>query len=111
LEDTRHERISYLLQHGYPAYTTSAGWMGYSDDKIRRLSRQARADGWTHMKMKVGGDVDEYVRRAGIISQEIGDEMHLMMDANQKWVVDEAIANMRVLSGFNRWSTAESPSG
>lgn len=103
LEATKEERIDYLAKNGYPAYTTSAGWLGYSEEKIRRLSRQAKEDGWTHMKMKVGGNLDEDVRRAGIIREEIGDEMLLMMDANQKWEVGEAIANMKVLARFNPW--------
>lgn len=103
LEATKEERIDYLAKNGYPAYTTSAGWLGYSEEKIRRLSRQAKEDGWTHMKMKVGGNLDEDVKRAGIIREEIGDEMLLMMDANQKWEVGEAIANMKVLARFNPW--------
>lgn len=103
LEETKKERIAYLEENGYPAYTTSAGWLGYSDEKIRRLSRQAKQDGWSHMKMKVGGDLNEDVRRASIIREEIGDEMLLMMDANQKWEVGEAIENMKVLSRFNPW--------
>lgn len=103
LENTKEERIDYLLKNGYPAYTTSAGWLGYSEEKIRRLSRQAREDGWTHMKMKVGGNLEEDVRRAGIIREEIGNEMRLMMDANQKWEVGEAIENMKTLARFNPW--------
>lgn len=103
LEETKKERIAYLEENGYPAYTTSAGWLGYSDEKIRRLSRQAKQDGWSHMKMKVGGDLNEDVRRASIIREEIGNEMLLMMDANQKWEVGEAIENMKVLSRFNPW--------
>ena len=103
LEPTKKERIDYLMQNGYPAYTTSAGWMGYSEEKIRRLSRLAKEEGWTHLKMKVGGDIHEDVRRAQIIREEIGDDMVLMMDANQKWDVDEAIENMKHLARFNPW--------
>lgn len=103
LEPTKKERIDYLMQHGYPAYTTSAGWMGYSEEKIRRLSREAKEAGFTHLKMKVGGNIQEDVRRAEIIREEIGDEMVLMMDANQKWDVDEAIGNMKHLARFNPW--------
>ncbi len=103
LADTKKERIDYLMQHGYPAYTTSAGWMGYSEEKIRRLSKEAKEAGFTHLKMKVGGDINEDVRRAEIIREEIGDEMVLMMDANQKWEVDEAIENMKLLARFNPW--------
>ena len=103
LEPTKKERIDYLMQNGYPAYTTSAGWMGYSEEKIRRLSRLAKEEGWTHLKMKVGGDINEDVRRAQIIREEIGDDMVLMMDANQKWDVGEAIENMKHLAPFNPW--------
>jgi L-fuconate dehydratase len=100
---SRQERIDYLLKSGYPAYTTSAGWMGYSEEKIRRLSRQAKQEGWKYLKMKVGGNVNEDVRRASIIREEIGDDIRLMMDANQKWEVNEAIENMKLLAQFNPW--------
>lgn len=97
----KKERIGMLLRDGYPAYTTSAGWLGYSDDKIKRLCREAVGEGFTHVKMKVGSNLDDDKRRAGIIRKEIGDECFLMMDANQKWDVDEAISNMKELSQFN----------
>lgn len=100
---TKQERIDYLLKNGYPAYTTSAGWMGYSEEKIRRLSREAKRDGWKYLKMKVGGDVNEDIRRAEIIREEIGSGIKLMMDANQKWDVNEAIKNMKLLAKFNPW--------
>jgi L-fuconate dehydratase len=92
-----------MLARGYPAYTTSAGWLGYDDDKIRRLAREGVAQGWTHFKQKVGGNLDEDVRRARILREEIGPERKLMMDANQVWEVDEAIANMRRLAEFDPW--------
>ena len=97
----KKERLDTLLRDGYPAYTTSAGWLGYSDDKIKRLCREAVEEGFTHVKMKVGSNLDDDKRRAGIIRKEIGDERFLMMDANQKWDVDEAITNMKELSQFN----------
>ena len=100
---TKQERIDYLSQHGYPAYTTSAGWLGYSDDKMRLLCRQAKEEGFKHMKMKVGSDLDDDLRRAAIIREEIGDDLKLMMDANQKWDVPEAIANMEQLAKYNPW--------
>ncbi len=103
MEPGKSERIDYLLKHGYPAYTTSAGWLGYSDEKIRRLCREAIAQGWKHVKMKVGSDVQDDIRRATIIREEIGPDMKLMMDANQKWDVDQAIANMKELAQFNPW--------
>lgn len=100
-EASKKERINNLLNEGYPAYTTSAGWLGYSDDKMRRLCQEAKAEGFKHMKIKVGSDLKDDMRRAAIIREEIGDELKLMMDANQKWDVDEAIENMESLKKFN----------
>ena len=100
-ETTKHERINNLLENGYPAYTTSAGWLGYSDDKMRRLCQEAKAEGFEHMKIKVGSDLQDDMRRAQIIRDEIGDDLRLMMDANQKWDVYEAIENMESLKKFN----------
>lgn len=100
---TRGEREAQLLAKGYPAYTTSAGWLGYPEDKVRRLAREGVAEGWTHFKQKVGGDIEEDIRRARILREEIGWERTLMMDANQVWEVDEAVANMRRLAAFDPW--------
>ena len=100
---TRPAREAEMLEHGFPAYTTSAAWLGYSEDKLRRLCREAVVQGWTHVKMKVGASLDDDVRRAALIREEIGWERKLMMDANQVWGVDEAIANMKVLAKFNPW--------
>lgn len=97
----KKERLQKLLQDGYPGYTTSAGWLGYSDEQIRQLCRQAKQDGWTHVKMKVGSDLNDDTRRAKIIREEIGSDMFLMMDANQKWDVHQAIDNMKALKVFN----------
>ena len=102
-EATKAVREAEMRAVGYPAYTTSAGWLGYSDDKVRRLVRQGLAEGWSHFKMKVGRDLDDDVRRAGIIREEIGDERTLMMDANQIWDVDQAIDWMKPLAQFNPW--------
>jgi L-fuconate dehydratase len=96
-------RIAYLMEHGYPAYTTSAGWLGYSDDKVRQLCRNAVADGFRHVKMKVGGNLEEDMRRAAIIREEIGPDRYLMMDANQKWEVPQAIEWMQQLAAHNPW--------
>jgi len=96
----RAAREAEMRARGYPAYTTSAGWLGYSEDKLRRLCRDGVAQGWTHFKQKVGADLDADMHRARIIREEIGPERHLMMDANQVWEVDEAIANMRELAQF-----------
>jgi L-fuconate dehydratase len=96
--DGADQRRKVLDAEGFPAYTTSVGWLGYPDEKVRALTRRAVADGWTAMKMKVGGPIDDDVRRAAIIRAEIGPDALLMMDANQVWDVDEAIANMARLS-------------
>jgi L-fuconate dehydratase len=100
-EASKKDRINNLLNEGYPAYTTSAGWLGYSDDKMRRLCQEAKLEGFKHMKIKVGSDLKDDMRRAAIIREEIGDDLKLMMDANQKWDVDEAIENMESLKKFN----------
>lgn len=102
-EATKADRIQELQEDGYPAYTTSAGWLGYSDDKIRRLCREAVAEGWNSIKMKVGANLEDDMRRAAIIREEIGPDRQLMMDANQKWDVDQAIENMEALSEFDPW--------
>ncbi|HJQ30247.1 MAG TPA: enolase C-terminal domain-like protein, partial [Rubrobacter sp.] len=75
-----------------------AGWLGYPDEKLRRLSREAVEAGWGHVKIKVGLDVEDDARRAAIIREEIGPERKLMMDANQVWDVEEAIQKMERLS-------------
>ena len=97
---TRGRREAEILRAGYPAYTTSAGWLGYSDEKLRTLCREAVAAGWTHVKLKVGQRIEDDVRRARIVREEIGPDRHLMMDANQVWDVGDAIANVRRLSEF-----------
>ena len=99
----KKERIEHLMEYGYPAYTTSAGWLGYSDEKIRTLCREAIAAGWQYLKMKVGANIDDDLKRAAIIREEIGDHLTLMMDANQRWEVKEAIENMGKLSIYNPW--------
>src|SRR5947209_16601265 len=80
-EATKAARAKEILSSGYPAYTTSAGWLGYSDEKVRALVREGLAHGWTHFKMKVGRDLDDDVRRARLIREEIGPERKLMMEA------------------------------
>ena len=99
-ESTKGEREAEMLRDGYPAYTTSAGWLGYSDDKIRRLCREGISAGWTHFKMKVGADLQDDVRRVAIVREEIGPDRKLMVDANQKWDVGEAIRWMKELARF-----------
>jgi len=94
-------RIATMQAQGYPAYTTSAGWIGYSDDKVRQLCHEAIAAGFTHIKMKVGIDIASDVRRAGVIRDVIGPERFLMVDANQVWDVPQAITWMEHLKPFN----------
>ena len=101
---TRAEREAEMRRDGYPAYVTSAGWLGYSDDKVRALCRESIAAGWTRFKIKVGRDSEENVRRAAIVRAEIGDDGWLMMDANQAWDVNEAITFVEPLKRFRpRW--------
>jgi L-fuconate dehydratase len=95
------ERLAGLERDGLPSYTTSVGWLGYPDEKVRALARAAYADGWRAMKMKVGGNIEDDVRRAHLIRAEIGPDALLMMDANQVWDVDEAIANMARLAAVD----------
>lgn len=101
--NTKLQREAVLQAQGYPAYTTSAGWLGYSDEKLRLLCRGLLAEGWQHVKMKVGANLGDDERRATIIRSEIGPERRLMMDANQVWEVDEAIAATRALARFDPW--------
>ena len=102
-QPTMQQRLRLLEAEGYPAYTTSAGWFGFSDDKIRRLCREALAEGWTHFKLKVGGDPADDLRRGRIVREEIGPDNKLMVDANQKWGVLEAIERTRALASLNPW--------
>lgn len=97
------ERERRIVADGYPAYTTSAGWLGYDDEKVAVLVRQALAAGFRHVKMKVGRDLESDARRAALIRDLLGSEGVLMMDANQVWGVDEAIAAMAVLREFDPW--------
>src|SRR3954451_10203515 len=103
LAPTRTERIAELRRDGYPAYLTSAGWLGYPEDKVRTLARAALADGWRCFKTKVGVDVASDVRRCEVMREEIGD-LPLMADANQVWGVRTAIEWMGALRPFDlRW--------
>ena len=100
---TRPDREREMLRDGYPAYTTSAGWLGYPDDKIRRLCREGVEHGWSHFKIKVGRDLRDDLRRAALVRAEIGPDRKLMMDANQVWDVGEAIGWIRELAPFDPW--------
>lgn len=100
---TKGEREAELLARGYPAYTTSAGWMGYSDEGIRGLVREALADGWTHFKVKVGASPEDDDRRVRLVREAIGPDRTLMIDANQQWDVNEAIARVNALAKYRPW--------
>ncbi len=94
-------RIARLEREGHAAYTTSAGWLGYPDDKIRELCRVAVAEGWTGIKMKVGGSLADDIRRAHILREILGPDRLLMTDANQVWEIEQAIEWVGVLKSVN----------
>jgi L-fuconate dehydratase len=100
----RADRIAELRRDGYPAYITSAGWLGYSEQQVRELCRSSLEQGWRSFKTKVGVDVASDVRRCEIMREELGVDVQLMADANQVWDVGEAIDWMKHLTGFGlRW--------
>jgi L-fuconate dehydratase len=94
-------RMETLLARGYPAYTTSPGWLGYSDEKLARLAKQAVADGFRTIKLKVGRDLADDVRRCRIARQTIGAGIGLAIDANQRWDVPAAITWLQALADFD----------
>lgn len=100
LEPTREQRVAELRRDGYPAYTSGPGWLGYSDDKLRRLCREAVAGGWHAIKLKVGANLDDDLRRCAIARVELGPTGTLMIDANQVWDVEQAIDWVRALRRF-----------
>jgi L-fuconate dehydratase len=99
----RAAREVQLRAEGYPAYSTSVGWLGYDDDKVRRLCREALTQGWSNFKIKVGRNLQEDIRRCALVREEIGPQRRLMIDANQVWEVDEAIQWVQALAEFNPW--------
>ena len=103
LAPTRAAREAEMRRDGYPAYTTSTGWLGYPDEKVRRLCREAIAAGWTAFKMKVGQDLEGNLQRAALMREELGPDRILMMDANQCWDVGESIRQMKALARFDPW--------
>ncbi len=102
-EPTKGTREAEMMRDGFPAYTTSTAWLGYEDEKLKRLAREAVEAGWNDVKMKVGVSPEDDARRAGIIREEVGPERKLMMDANQVWDVEEAIERMERLKEFDPW--------
>jgi L-fuconate dehydratase len=94
------ERETVLLNRGYPGYTTSPGWLGYSDDKLTRLAKEAVASGFTQIKLKVGADLQDDIRRLRIARAAVGDGIRIAVDANQRWNVGEAIEWTNALAEF-----------
>ncbi|PPL15359.1 L-fuconate dehydratase [Microterricola pindariensis] len=103
-EPGRAEREAELLANGYPGYTTSPGWLGYSDEKLARLCREAMAEGFTQIKLKVGADLDDDIRRLRIARETCGEGFPIAIDANQRWDVADAIAWVKALEQFDiKW--------
>jgi L-fuconate dehydratase len=102
-EPTKADREAILLAEGFPAYTTSVGWLGYSEDSLPERAREALAAGFTHVKLKVGGDLATDLRRAKIVRESIGPELQLSLDANQAWGIEQAIEAIRVLAEVDPW--------
>jgi L-fuconate dehydratase len=100
---TRSQREAEMRSLGYPAYTTSVGWLGYSDAKLEQLCQEAIAQGWTHAKIKVGGNLEDDLRRSALVRKALGPERKLMMDANQAWDVPTAIRWIKQLAPFDPW--------
>jgi L-fuconate dehydratase len=106
-EAGKQERLATLEREGYPCYTTSAGWLGYGDEKLRRLCKEVIDAGFNHVKMKVGRDLQDDIRRLTIAREVLGPDRHLMIDANQVWEVDQAIEWVRQLAFVKPWFIEE----
>ncbi len=104
---TKNQRIELLESGGYPAYTTSAGWLGYSDAKLKRLCTEAIDKGYRHLKLKVGESLKDDTRRCRIVRELAGPDIRIMLDANQKWEVNEAIEWVQALTPFSPWFIEE----
>ncbi|GAA1250658.1 enolase C-terminal domain-like protein [Pseudonocardia aurantiaca] len=100
-EPGRAAREAQLLRDGYPAYTTTPGWLGYDDEKLARLCREAVEEGFSQIKLKVGGDLADDVRRLGIAREMVGPDIRIAVDANQRWDVDDAVSWIKELSSFD----------
>jgi L-fuconate dehydratase len=101
------ERTAMLEANGYPCYTTSAGWLGYADEKLRRLAQEAVDAGFDHIKLKVGRDLEDDIRRVRIAREVLGPNRKLMIDANQVWEVGQAIEWVNALAFANPWFIEE----
>jgi len=100
-------RIAELEANGYPCYTTSAGWLGYSNEKLTRLANEAVEAGFSHIKMKVGRDLSDDIRRLEIVRSIMGPDRYLMIDANQVWEVGQAVDWVNELKRFNPYFIEE----
>ncbi len=100
-QPARAERIEQLCDRGYPAYTTTPGWLGYDDDKLVRLCHEAVAEGFGQIKLKVGGDLDDDVRRLALARRAVGPDVAIAVDANQRWEIDEAVSWMAALAPYD----------
>ncbi|MFI9592115.1 L-fuconate dehydratase [Nonomuraea sp. NPDC052265] len=99
-EEGKEERIQRLIEIGYPAYTTSPGWLGYDDDKLRRLCKEALDQGFGQIKLKVGADLDDDLRRFRVAREVCGPDYPIAIDANQRWDVASAIEWVGALSPY-----------
>ncbi|WP_329593479.1 L-fuconate dehydratase [Streptomyces sp. NBC_01362] len=100
-EPGRAERAERLRAEGYPAYTTSPGWLGYSDDKLVGLAKEAVADGFTQIKLKVGASLSDDVRRLALAREAVGPDIRIAVDANQRWDVSDAVEWMTALAPYD----------
>ncbi|MCH2203179.1 MAG: fuconate dehydratase [Fuerstiella sp.] len=106
-ESGKQQRIEELLEHGFPSYTTSAGWLGYSDEDLRSKCTDLKNRGWNHFKIKVGRELEDDRRRCRLLRSELGAEARMMVDANQMWDVPEAIEWIQQLKEFDLWFVEE----
>ena len=106
-EPSKAERIATLKSEGYPAYTTSAGWLGYSDEKVESLVHEAIEEGFRHIKLKVGQSLEDDLRRVGLVRRCAGNDVKIMVDANQVWEVDEAVNWVNALAPMRIWFIEE----
>ena len=95
------DRTNLVLEEGYPSYTTAAGWLGYSDEKIVSLLNEYMSRGWSHFKIKVGLDLEADVKRLELIRNIIGKERSIMVDANQQWSVEQSIEHINAYKKFD----------
>ena len=106
-EPGKNERERQLREAGYPAYTTTPGWLGYSDQKLVRLCREAVADGFSQIKLKVGGSLDDDVRRLGLAREAVGPDIRVAIDANQRWGVVDGVPWIKALEPYDIWWVEE----